>query len=101
MLTVTVRSASGVILLQRPKESGLEREVRHQEYTVTLFLFGFLALNYPLVSLFSGGMVFGLPLLFVYLFTVWLLVIVLAAVALGVAGSADPDPHGIEPDPAD
>ena len=79
----------------------MEREVRLREHTAALFLIGFLALNYPLVSLFSGGVVFGLPLLFVYLFAVWLLVIVLAAFALGAAGRGDPDSHGTEPDPAD
>ena len=79
----------------------MEREVRHREHTAALFLFGFLALNYPLVSLFSGGAVFGLPLLFVYLFTVWMLLIVLAAFALGAAGPGDPDSHETEPGPAD
>ena len=44
---------------------------------------------------------FGLPLLFVYLFTVWMLLIVLAAFALGAAGPGDPDCHGTEPGPAD
>ena len=44
-----------------------------------LFLLAFLTLNYPLLSLFSGGWVLGLPLLYAYLFTVWLSLIVLVA----------------------
>lgn len=61
----------------------MDREGRRRERSIALFLFGILALNYPVASLFSGGQVFGLPLLFVYLFFVWLLGIVLAAIALG------------------
>ena len=42
-----------------------------------LFLLAFLALNYPLLSLFSGGTVLGLPLLYAYLFAAWLVLILL------------------------
>jgi hypothetical protein len=48
---------------------------------VGLFLLAFLALNYPLISLFSGGWILGLPLLYVYLFAVWLVLIVLVGLA--------------------
>ena len=53
-----------------------------------LFLLGFLLLNYPLVSLFAGTtQIFGLPLLFIYVFVAWALVI--ALLALVVEHSSD------------
>jgi hypothetical protein len=43
---------------------------------LVLFIFGVLALNYPLLTLFSKkAMVFGIPLLYFYLFAIWLLFI--------------------------
>lgn len=46
---------------------------------VALFLLGGLLLNYPLLALFSrDGTVFGVPLLFAYIFVAWALCIVLA-----------------------
>jgi hypothetical protein len=46
-----------------------------------LFLLGCLLFNYPLVALFnSRATVFGIPLLYAYLFTAWTLLIVLVAV---------------------
>jgi hypothetical protein len=42
------------------------------ERLVVLFLAGLLLFNYPLLSLFSvDGMVFGIPVLFVYVFGAW------------------------------
>ncbi len=39
---------------------------------VALFLIGFLLFNYPLLFLFnSGGTVFGIPLLYAYIFGAW------------------------------
>jgi len=53
-----------------------------------LFLLGFLLLNYPLVSLFAGTtQIFGMPLLFIYVFVAWALVI--ALLALVVEHSSD------------
>jgi hypothetical protein len=53
-----------------------------------LFLLGFLLLNYPLVSLFAGTtQIFGVPLLFIYVFVAWALVI--ALLALVVEHSSD------------
>ena len=50
---------------------------------VALFLLGFLLLNYPLLNLFSGpGRVFGIPLLYVYVFAVWALLIGLMALVV-------------------
>ena len=45
-----------------------------------LFLLGFLLFNYPLLNLFAGpGQVLGIPVLYVYAFTVWALLIGLMA----------------------
>ena len=53
-----------------------------------LFLLGFLLLNYPLVSLFAGTtQIFGVPLLFIYVFVAWALMI--ALLALVVEHSSD------------
>jgi hypothetical protein len=47
---------------------------------IALFLLGALLLNYPLVSLFAGSSeIFGIPLLYAYVFFVWALLIALAA----------------------
>ena len=50
---------------------------------VALFLLGCLLLNYPLVSLFAGTeQVLGVPLLYVYVFFVWALLIALVAIVV-------------------
>jgi hypothetical protein len=50
---------------------------------VALFLLGCLLLNYPLFSLFAGAAsVFGVPLLYVYVFLAWALLIALMAVVV-------------------
>lgn len=55
---------------------------------VALFLFGWLLFNYPLLDLFTGeGAVAGIPLLYVYLFFVWALLIVLMMLVV----ERDPD----------
>ena len=47
---------------------------------VALFLLGVLALNAPILSLFSSeGTVFGAPILYLYLFTAWATLILLMA----------------------
>ncbi|MBS1189867.1 MAG: hypothetical protein H6R10_1659 [Rhodocyclaceae bacterium] len=49
---------------------------------IALFLLGCLALTYPLLSLFSrSGTIFGIPLLYVYLYGAWATLIVLAGLA--------------------
>ncbi len=48
-----------------------------------LFLLGFLLFNYPLLTLFAGSnRVFGIPLLYVYVFAVWALLIGLMALVV-------------------
>ncbi|HSB47972.1 MAG TPA: hypothetical protein VLD15_00490 [Burkholderiales bacterium] len=45
---------------------------------VALFLLGFLLLNYPLLNLFAGpARVFGIPILYAYVFAVWAVFIAL------------------------
>jgi hypothetical protein len=60
--------------------------VRHRrkgERLVALALLGFLLFNYPLLSLFStDGSVVGVPLLYVYLFLSWGLLIGLMALVV-------------------
>ena len=48
---------------------------------LVLFVFGCLALNYPLLALFSKKVyLFGFPLLYFYLFTLWVLFIMFIAI---------------------
>ena len=62
----------------------MTEESRRLERSAGLFLFGLLALNYPLVSLFSTELMpFGIPLLYLYLFVCWLLLIVGIGRAIG------------------
>jgi len=63
-------------------------ERRRRERLVALVVLGVLALNYPLVALFSHvRLLFGIPLLYLYLFVTWLVLIVLVARAMAVTNS--------------
>ena len=54
---------------------------------VALFLLGCLLFNYPLLNLVSnGGEVFGIPLLYVYVFGVWAALIGLMALVVQSRG---------------
>lgn len=54
---------------------------------VALFLLGCLLLNYPLLNLFSNrSEFFGVPLLYVYVFSVWGLLIGLMALVVEMRG---------------
>lgn len=49
---------------------------------IALFLFGLVLLNYPILSLLNVNvMLFGFPLLYIYIFGTWGLLIFLAAIA--------------------
>lgn len=51
-------------------------ESKRLEKLIALAVAAALALNYPILHLFSGAsFVFGLPLLYLYLFLVWVVVI--------------------------
>ena len=55
-------------------------DARRRDRFVGLFLLALVLLNPPLLLLFgSGRMLFGVPLLYLYLFLAWLLVIALVA----------------------
>jgi hypothetical protein len=48
-----------------------------------LFLLGFLLFNYPLLTLFAGpSQVLGIPVLYLYVFAVWALLIGLMALVV-------------------
>jgi len=48
---------------------------------LVLFTFGVLALNYPLLALFSKNVLwFSIPLLYIYLFSFWVLFIIFIAI---------------------
>lgn len=48
---------------------------------LVLFVFGCLALNYPLLALFSKAAVYyGIPVLYLYLFSCWTLFIIFIAI---------------------
>jgi hypothetical protein len=56
---------------------------RKGQRLVGLFLLGCLLFNYPLLALFNvRATVFGIPLLYAYLFSAWALLIVLVAVIM-------------------
>ena len=54
-----------------------------KEYIVILFIVGVLVLNYPMLELFDRPwMPFGIPLLYLYLYLVWFVLIVLLVVVV-------------------
>lgn len=58
----------------------MNRRLLTGERLVAVFLAGLVLFNYPLLSLFDGGKaVFGIPLLYVYVFVVWAGLIALMA----------------------
>ena len=58
-------------------------ESKKNKRLVALFLFGFVLLNYPILSLLNLNIsVFGLPLVYIYIFGIWGLLIFLAALVM-------------------
>ncbi len=56
----------------------MAKKGRRGERLVGLFLLGCLLFNFPLLALFNvKGAVFGIPILYAYLFAAWALVIAL------------------------
>ncbi len=66
---------------------------RGNERLTAWVLVGGLALNYPLLSLFSKPVLwFGIPALYFYLFVFWALFIAVVAVLTGMQESPDREP---------
>ena len=63
---------------------------------VGLFLLGVLVFNFPLLSLFNRPVAaWGIPVLYLYLFAAWLLVILLTRIASKSKSDTSPPPdHG-------
>jgi len=60
----------------------MTRESKLNKRLVALFLLGCVLFNYPILSLFNLEIpIFGLPLLLVYIFGIWCLLIGLTALA--------------------
>jgi len=56
---------------------------RKSKRLVALFLFGFVLLNYPILSLLNLDItIFGLPLVYIYIFGIWGLLIFLSALVM-------------------
>ena len=54
--------------------------IHRRERLVALVLAGMLLLNYPLLQIFStAGLWLGIPLLYLYLFVIWAVIITLTA----------------------
>ena len=61
----------------------MPKSSRKGQRLVGLFLLGCLLFNYPLLALFNARTtVFGIPLLYAYLFAAWALLIALVAVIM-------------------
>ena len=61
----------------------MPKSSRKGQRLVGLFLLGCLLFNYPLLALFNvRATVFGVPLLYAYLFAAWALLIALVAVIM-------------------
>jgi hypothetical protein len=56
---------------------------KRQPRLVALCMLGCLLFNYPILALFNvNGAVFGIPVLYFYIFTAWALLIVLVKLAI-------------------
>ena len=66
----------------------MNRAALQGQRLIAVFLFGCLLFNYPLIALFNSDYpVFGVPLLYVYTFAAWALLIALTA----LIAERDPD----------
>ena len=58
----------------------MQEHERKGQRLIALFIFGCLLFNYPVLSLFNVGTeVFGVPLLYAYIFAAWALLVALMA----------------------
>jgi hypothetical protein len=82
---------TGEEAVSRAQGGGMPEAKRQNERLVVLPIVGLLVLNYPLLSLCSRAeLIFGVPVLYFYLFLVWFIYIL--CVALIVETSNPPPP---------
>ena len=73
----------------------MTRDSKKNKRLVALFLLGCVLLNFPILSLVNlETLIFGLPLLYVYLFGVWCLLISLTVLATLFRAGDDADAPG-------
>ena len=61
----------------------MQRKTITSQRLIVIFVIGCLLLNYPLVSIVNKSrLLAGIPLLFIFIFGVWLLLILLTAIVL-------------------
>jgi hypothetical protein len=84
------------------REEWMPETKQHNERLIALLIVGLLALNYPLLSLFSKArLIFGVPVLYLYLFSVWYIFITFVALNLARPSSPPAMPDRTESDKAD
>jgi hypothetical protein len=67
----------------------MERHKGKGPRLVALFMLGALLFNYPILALFNKpNLVFGIPLLYAYIFAAWALLILLMALAVERGGKS-------------
>ena len=72
-----------------------------REYIVILFIVGVLALNYPMLELFNRPwMPFGIPVLYLYLYVAWLVLIILLIAVVERSQIPEPDQPTAPPESA-
>jgi hypothetical protein len=60
-------------------------DLKRRTRLISLFLLGCLLLNYPLLSLFNlPRLIWGIPLVYAYIFFVWAMLIVLVGFAVRI-----------------
>jgi hypothetical protein len=51
---------------------------------IAIFVMGLLLLNYPVLAIFNiNGLVFGIPILYLYIFVTWAVLICLTIIVMG------------------
>ncbi|MEZ5591444.1 MAG: hypothetical protein R3F53_12350 [Gammaproteobacteria bacterium] len=61
----------------------MSQQRRRRDWLIMLFVAGLLAFNYPLLGLVNSvALMFGVPVLYFYLFAIWLLLIIGVAAVL-------------------
>lgn len=69
-----------------------------REYIVILFIIGALALNYPVLGLFDRAVaLFGVPLLYFYLYLMWFMLIILLIAVIQHSEIREPEPPKAPP----